>query len=374
MKITKNELSEAAAASGVPADIAERLWATLEERAQWRPGFNLTHVLYYVGALIVILAMTVFLTTAWSAIGARALFVFASLYAILFLMLAEWLKPRPGMAVPTGLLATMAVAMVPLIIFALQSWLHLWPEDQEPGQYRNFYRWARSMWIHMELWTLLAGAFILYRYRYPFIVMPLAVCLWYISMDLTPLIAGGYPERPDFNISDKETKAAYFAALHAINELRKWVSLFFGAGMIGLSYVIDRRTKLDWAFWIYLFGLMAFWGGLTVMNSDSELGKFIYAMVNVGLVGLGIFLSRRTFVVFGALGIYSYLGHLAFKVFADSLFFPIALVAFGLSIIGLGVFLYRHGAALEKTILASLPEGVIKLRPQRRELMVLDRP
>ncbi|OEJ69601.1 hypothetical protein [Magnetovibrio blakemorei] len=374
MKISQRELVESAALNGIASDIADNLWRTLEERAQWRPRFDLVHVLYYAGALIVILAMSVFLTTAWSKIGASALFSFAGLYAVLFLMLAEWMKGRPGLSVPTGLVATMAVVMVPLMIYALQEWFHLWPADQLPGTYHNFYAWVRSMWLQMELWTLIAGMLIFWRYQYPFIVLPIAVCLWFVSMDLAPLIVGSYPDLLNHATASKEEKDAYWATVTTLLNLRKWVSLFFGAAMIALSYSIDRRTKQDYAFWIYLFGLMAFWGGLTTMDSTNELGKFIYALINFGLLGLGIFLGRRAFLVFGALGITSYLGHLAFKIFENSLFFPVALVAFGLSMIGLGVFFYRHGKTWEAKIISSLPTWMIGLRPQHRELPEIDRP
>lgn len=369
MKITQQELLAAARESGVADDVTQTLWTALEERAQWRPRFDLVHVLYYAGALIVILAMSVFLTTAWSNIGPSALFGFASLYAALFIVLAEWVRKRPGLAVPTGLLATLAVVMVPLMIYALQDWLHLWPEGDAPGEYRDFYVWVRSMWLQMELWTLIAGAAILWRYRYPFIVLPIAFCLWFVSMDITPLIAGGHPIPADY-ASDE----AYTQAVAALWKLRQWVSLLFGLGMIALAYATDRRTRLDYAFWLYLFGALAFWGALSSMDSDSELNKFLYAVVNVALIGLGVFLGRRVFLVFGAMGVYAYLGHLALKIFADSLLFPVVLVAFGLSIIGSGILLYRHGKTWETRLTSMLPPWLVHLRPQQRELAELDRP
>jgi hypothetical protein len=36
------------------------------------------------------------------------------------------------------------------------------------------------------------------------------------------------------------------------------VSLLFGLLMLVATYVIDRRTREDFAFWGYLFGLAAF--------------------------------------------------------------------------------------------------------------------
>lgn len=374
MKITQNELTAAIKEIGLPEETAQKLWAALAERAKWRPRFDLVHILYYAGALIVLGAMTLFLTTAWSLIGAGALFTFACVYMIMFLMMAEWLKDRPGLSVPCGLIATLAVGMITLIVFALQDWLGLWPEGKSPGNYRDFHVWIRSMWIHMELWTLVGGMLILWRYRYPFIVLPLAVCLWYVSMDITPLLFDLNLERPDFSTADQETKDAYFAAKAEIWRLRQMVSVLFGAGMIAFAYLIDRRTKYDYAFWLYLFGLLAFWGGLSSMDSDSELGKFLYALINVGLIGLGLFLSRRAFLVFGSLGVYGYFGYLALKLFSKSLFFPIAAAAFGLSIIWLGILLYRNSARWEQGLLEWLPPGLATMRPAQRELMALDKP
>lgn len=38
------------------------------------------------------------------------------------------------------------------------------------------------------------------------------------------------------------------------------------------------------------------------MESDSELSKFVYFCVNLLMIGVGVLLVRRVFVVLGALG------------------------------------------------------------------------
>ncbi|MGC8697915.1 MAG: hypothetical protein ACP5Q0_05520, partial [Halothiobacillus sp.] len=47
-------------------------------------------------------------------------------------------------------------------------------------------------WVMMELATLASGVIILWRYRLPFLVMPIAVTLLYMSMDLAPFLFGDY--------------------------------------------------------------------------------------------------------------------------------------------------------------------------------------
>ena len=119
--------------------------------------------------------------------------------------------------------------------------------------------------------------------------------------------------------------------------------------MLAIAYVADLRGRGgDFAFWGYLFGLMAFWGGLTSMDSNSELGKFLYCLINLGLMFCSLILRRITFIIFGSLGVFAYLGHLSYRVFQDSFVFPFALSFLGLGIIYLGIQYQRRRAALEK--------------------------
>jgi hypothetical protein len=118
--------------------------------------------------------------------------------------------------------------------------------------------------------------------------------------------------------------------------------------IILIGYGLDRLLRQqnaprgeDFAFWCYLFGLMAFWGGLTAMDSGSELRRLVYLLINLGLVALAIKLKRTVFMVFGVLGVYAYLGHLAWEVFKDSVFFPFVLALLGLSLI-LGTVWGQH--------------------------------
>ena len=95
-----------------------------------------------------------------------------------------------------------------------------------------------------------------------------------------------------------------------------------------VACVVDYRSRGgDFAFWLHLFGLMAFWGGISATSGATELGRAVYCLFNVGLLIAAVILLRRAYAVFGTLGITLYLGHLADVVFKDSLLFPFALVA-----------------------------------------------
>lgn len=345
MKITPADLQWASERGVLSPGQAEALWRALEERHRHAPRFDGAHVAYYAGALIVIGAMGWLITKAWDALPGLALAGIAVGYAAVFVLASRWLWDRLQLRVPGGLLLTMAVCMTPLAIHGVLRQFGLWPQE-DPGGYSGFHVWVKGGWIALELGTILAGLVALRHRRFAFLTAPIAVALWYMSMDLTPLLFGG----------DREF--GY--------EERRWVSLWFGLAMLVGGYAVDRRGRGDdFAFWLHLFGLLAFWGALSMMNSGSEWGKFAYFAINVGLILVALMLRRTVYVVFGAIGCMGYLGYLAHRVFADSLLFPVALTALGLSLIALGVIYHRNRAQIETALRGRMPAWVIGLLPER---------
>jgi hypothetical protein len=114
-----------------------------------------------------------------------------------------------------------------------------------------------------------------------------------------------------------------------------------------------------------VFGTLAFWGGLTSLDSNSELGKLAYCGINLVMIAVGAALSRRVLAVFGGLGVAVYLGHLSYTVFKDSMLFPVALTAIGLGVVAAGVAWQRHEAAIGARLRACLADQVRELVEQR---------
>jgi hypothetical protein len=312
---------------------AEQLWTFLSERARDTPSFRFTHVLYYLGGLIAIGAMSLFMTLGWERFGGWGLLFIALAYAGAGLWLTEYFLNRSRLPIPAGITATFVVVLTPLAVYGLQAALGWWAEGKGFREYHTLIDWR---WMFMEFATLASGTVMLWRYRLPFLVMPVAVTLWYMSMDLTPFLFG------DADLTW---------------ELRKFVSLWFGLLIVLLAFWVDIRTRhdKDYAFWLYLFGVAAFWGGLSMMHSDSELNKFIYLCLNLAMIAVGAMLSRRVFTVFGGLGAAGYLGHLAYDVFKDSMLFPFVLTILGLAVIYLGILWQRHEEKISGELRRLLP-------------------
>jgi hypothetical protein len=344
MEISRKDLDWAVTQGLLSAEQAEALWAAFEKRAGERPRFDLATVSYYFGALIVISAMGWFMTEAWERFGGGGIFLIATIYGVCFVFAGKVLWAKPGLRIPGGLLYTMAVSMTPLAIYGLERFTGIWPQG-DPGVYHGYHVWVKGSWLLMEVATIIAGLAALRFVRFPFLTAPIAFSLWYISMDLTPLVFG----KMDFTWDE-----------------RLWVSLCFGLVVLTGAYLVDRKTKEDFAFWGYLFGMLAFWGGLSLMKSDSELNKFLYCLINLGLMVLSVLLQRRVFIVFGALGVFGYLGYLAHRVFRDSLVFPFALSLLGILVIYLGIKYQRHREEIERFLLTRVPVGLRRLLPTER--------
>lgn len=340
MRISRKDLEWAASKNVIDDAQAAALWRSLSERTADRSKFDLIHVAYYFGALLVIGAMGWFMGTAWEDFGGAGILAISLSYAAAF-SVAGAMAWRRVLRVPGGLLITMAVCMTPLAIYGLQRWLDLWGFD-DPGQYSDFHRWIRGGWFAMEMATIATGLIALWFFRFPFLSAPVAFVLWCVAMDLTPIISGA----DGFDWA-----------------LRQLVSLWFGLAMIVGTYLIDRRTERDFAFWGYLFGLIAFWGGLSLLKSDSEVSRFAYFLINLALIWMSVFLRRRVFIVFGALGVLGYIVYLAQIIYMESALFPFILTAFGLAIIYLGILLKRHGARIAQAAESTLPAWMQRLRP-----------
>lgn len=351
--VTRRDLDQAVRDGLIDAAQAGALWLRWQAQsdaarpaiapgAAAAPRFGFNHVLYYFGGMLAIGAMTLFMTLGWTAMGPGAVAALALAYLVGCLKAASHLSGK-GLYIPAGILATLAVCLVPLAVWAAQHGLGLWPPGASES-YSSYHTHINWRWITLEFATLAAGTVMLWRHRLPFMVMPLAVTIWYLSMDLAHAILSeqGFDWK-----------------------LMRDISLLFGLATCALAVWVDLRCRLarspDFAFWLYLFGAIMFWSSLSLRDSNSEWGKLAYAAINVVLIFAGAAIGRRVFTVFGALGVAIYLGHLSYKVFRDSLMFPFALTILGLSIVALGILWQRHEARIQQRLKDWLPPPLRRL-------------
>jgi hypothetical protein len=179
----------------------------------------------------------------------------------------------------------------------------------------------------------------------PFMVMPVAVTIWYMSMD----VANALMQNEGFDWS-----------------FTRDVSRVFGLATCALAVWVDVRChraskrvwRQDFAFWLYLFGALMYWCGLSWRDSDYELSKFLDALMNVFMIFVGAALRRRVFTVLGAFGVAGYLAYLSYRVFRDSMMFPFALTLLGLGLVAAGLWWQRNEALVNERLFSWVPASL----------------
>ena len=326
MRCSEKDLKEAAARGIITRQQAYKLWEYLAEqdRAGAR-GLNLGNLLYYMGGLVAIGALTVFMNLGWEALGGWGLFAISCLYAAGGIFLARFFRLK-RLDVPAGICSAFVIALVPLGIYGLQKGAGWWPV---PAVYSDYHHQVRWHWIYMETGTLLAAAAMFRSFQYPFLLMPVSVTLWYMSMDIAPLLGVGGHE----------------------SGFRAAFSTWFGLAVLLLAVTVDfwqRARREDFAFWLYLSGCAAFWGGFMSLLDGSLHGELCAIFLNILLALAGALLVRGVLVVFSAMGMTFILGKLAWTLFKNSLAFPFVLTGTGLFIIWLGMLWQKNSMKISE--------------------------
>ena len=83
---------------------------------------------------------------------------------------------------------------------------------------------------------------------------------------------------------------------------------------------------------------------------NNEPVYFLFALFCLAYMVTSILVQRKVFMVWGAIGIIGYLGHLAYGIFKDSPIFPLVIIAIGLAIIFSGIYYTKNCEKIETTL------------------------
>jgi hypothetical protein len=281
----KQKVIDATQLQKLKAELDARLEKYNEKPGRFVRVFNavtsrvsLLGVLYFGGALIVISGMTLFMTIGWESFGGGGIFFISFAYWAIFTAVATHFWNQPEFQLVGGLLHTVAVCMTPLAVYGLQKAFKIRVGDMLQT-YSDFSHYVSGGWIYMELVTVVVASITLYYVRFPFLTAPIAFILFFMSMDVTPLLFGkhswGWDERSK-------------------------VSIVFGANMLLLAWWIDRQTVQDFSFWLYLFGGLAFTGGMLAHTpSKKASARMTFLALHVLMIYFSLVFQRGTLLFYG---------------------------------------------------------------------------
>lgn len=319
--IRRQDLAWAAEQGLLEQTQVDALWSGLASKFAVVPKFTMVNIMTYAGAIVVLIAMGAIMALFGQDPG--AMLGISALYMAAFAAVGVYLSKDKQQIVPGGLLTTLAVSMTPIVGI---SWMSL----------SGGVDLGANQQIILEVATILAGVIALQFVRFPFITAPIYASLWFMAMTITETMSGG-------------SGGFFYGYNHLI------VSMVFGALVCTIAFVVEKRTKEDYSFWGYFFGVLMLWGGWSFLAWEhlGELGRFFYLITNMAMMVGSVILRRKVFLIAGATGSIGYLLYLTWELFANSGFFPFALLGLGCLAIYGTVLYRRHGARIENAVLSA---------------------
>jgi hypothetical protein len=133
---------------------------------------------------------------------------------------------------------------------------------------------------------------------------------------------------------------ALWTALDLVGLDDNLIAMTVGASLMLAAVWADRSSRADITPLWYFIGAAASLGGLFDMVESSPL-ELAFVAAAAGFVYLSVLLRSRTLLVVATLAILAYTGWFTSEHFADSIGWPLALVGFGLFMIGLSALAVR---------------------------------
>ena len=92
MNFNKKNLEDAVSQNIISLEQSEKLIEFLNKQPNLAPKFDFTHVLYYIGGMIAIGAMTLFMNLGWESFGGIGIFFISLFYGAVGLKLTNTFK------------------------------------------------------------------------------------------------------------------------------------------------------------------------------------------------------------------------------------------------------------------------------------------
>jgi hypothetical protein len=293
-------------------------------------GLTLVTILYYAGGLLVLVAYGIFLALRWEELDDGGRLALALLSLIFFWSVSTLLLRSVRFRLPGELLQVVAVATVPLTMFALLSYAGIWPDD--PGypstdaerlDYQRELAWAR---MAVAVPSVVAAALAFVWSRSPFVLAALLVGMIALAIDIT-MQTQGLELHYDWQTAEMLVIA--------------WMGALYIAGGIAVRGYRER----DYSFWLYLTGIGALavgLGGLAFPDHAATGWGVLWMAASVLLIGIAVPVQERLLAAAGVAGVLAYLSKLAIEVF-ESANAALSLVVLGLIVLALAMAYQRYG-------------------------------
>ncbi len=276
-------------------------------------------VLIWTGTVLLVGAHAWWSSRGYEALGMGVVLALTLTWQGAFLAAAEWARRRGELVLESGFAAIVAF-YTPLTAYAAERLLGF---HFASGDFDDFYPYVSGGWVWMEIAAIGASALLLFRYRRPFLALPLTLFTGFLVIDGATRALGGW---------DRGQRV-------------EQVVLAAGVVMLAAAIGLDYRGWRRFAFWPHLTAIwLVAWGLDWVCDGRHTVTLFLAACI--ALV-LGIWLARATLLAAGGL-----FGWAALGFSAHGAAFPFLLTLGGLCFVGLAIWLSRSDSPVRRFIAA----------------------
>lgn len=296
-------------------------------------GVDLTTLLYYGGGLLVLLAYSIFLGLQWEDLNDAGRIAISAFSLVFFATASQLLIRSERFRLPGELLQTVAVAIVPLLLFALLEAASWWPDD--PGYRASRHaREAYELDLGLARMVLAGGTLIVaaaaFRWsRSPFVLAAAIISFTALVLDVTLQF-----DRTRLEYDWNATQSVLIAVI--------------GAVTLAAGIAARGATERDYSLWLYIMGLTGLAVGLgsqALQEGFAGGWDVAWMAAAAGVLALSIIVQERLFAAAGLAAVFVFLAKLVFEVF-ESASVALALAALGLVILGVGILYQRYSERL----------------------------
>lgn len=270
---------------------------------------NPVTVAYYFGGFLALISFTVFIAARWEELSEGERLATALSVLVVTVCLGAWLRFAKNYNIAGGLILLIATAVFPLFVYTVADITGLWPAG---GSFEEL----SYAFLYLSLISLPVALLILVLTRFSLISLVVAGLVHFIALAIGGIVT---------------------ADLAVVTSATCGIYILLG---IGLSL----RGMKRYTFWLKLYGLVGLQAGFTTLfsNSDSTLFGILFLVVYLIMIAFSLRFQEVIYLVFGVIGVYTYIIRLIFDYLEDTVYFPLVLGIIGISIVILAVLYQRY--------------------------------
>ena len=231
--------------------------------------------LFYLGTVVALFAVLWLLGSLNGPDSDLGLVGWATLALAALVGVAEWLR-RAELPILAGLAAFAGLIVFGAWVGSVVDWLGFGTGNSESFFQPEF----EPSLLVIEALIVAVGLAAVRLFRFPLLMLPVALVTWYGLVDNISLLTG-----------DPDDDA------HAV------VAIVVGLLLVAAAVWLDRTDRAPYAFWPHVVGSVAVGGGILELLGNDDWAWALGGLISLGYIAAARAFGRSNYAVIGAIGV-----------------------------------------------------------------------